>query len=338
MTKAAAKVTTESGSKTYDGTALTAGASISGLAGGESVTLSATGSQKDVGSSNNTYSLTWSGADADNYELTESIGTLTITPKAALVTTGSATKAYDGMALTSTEASIEGLVEGETATVTVIGSQTDAGSSVNTYTIDWGTTNKDNYTISENLGTLKVLAAGPSDSPNDDSSDYDKGYYAGFWRGWADAGDGTFDNDISEEWSNDYKEGYRKGYAEGYENGYYTKQYDIGNEAGKAAGSNDRANENAYNPSCVGSSGEGYYDGYMAGYDEGYSGGVNPSGSIRNQQPVQFLKRQPIPRFYQGKRWQAICSENMRASKPAQPAKRFLPRIRGGTLPYPYTA
>jgi hypothetical protein len=72
------------------------------------------------------------------------------------VTTGSASKPYDGKPLTNDEGSIEGLVNGETATITVTGSQTEIGSSDNSYEIDWGSTNPDNYEITENLGTLTV--------------------------------------------------------------------------------------------------------------------------------------------------------------------------------------
>ncbi|NLD88559.1 MAG: Cna B-type domain-containing protein, partial [Clostridiales bacterium] len=57
---------------------------------------------------------------------------------------------------------ITGLVNGETATVTATGSQTEVGSSTNTYSIDWGTTDSNNYAITETLGTLTVTPAPPS--------------------------------------------------------------------------------------------------------------------------------------------------------------------------------
>ena len=79
-----------------------------------------------------------------------------INPAEVVITTGSASKAYDGKALTNAEASIEGLVNGETATVTATGSQTEIGSSENTYDIDWGKTKASNYKVTENLGTLMV--------------------------------------------------------------------------------------------------------------------------------------------------------------------------------------
>ena len=75
-------VTTESDSKVYDGTALTAGGKIEGIVKGETYSFTITGSQTDVGSSKNTYELVWKSAKATNYTLAkESIGTLTVKAK-----------------------------------------------------------------------------------------------------------------------------------------------------------------------------------------------------------------------------------------------------------------
>ena len=83
---------------------------------------------------------------------------LKITPKGLTVTTGSAEKVWDGEPLTNPDATIDGLVAGETADITATGSQTDIGSSPNTYSIEWGTAKSKNYKITtENLGTLTVL-------------------------------------------------------------------------------------------------------------------------------------------------------------------------------------
>ena len=76
-------VTTESAEKVYDGKALTAGGSVTGLAEGDEVELLLTGSQTEVGESANTYELKWIKADAADYEVTEAIGTLKVTPKPA---------------------------------------------------------------------------------------------------------------------------------------------------------------------------------------------------------------------------------------------------------------
>ena len=74
-------VTTESATKVYDSTALTAGGKIEGLLEGETVNLKVTGSQTEVGASENTYTIEWTGtAKESNYKLeNESIGTLTVT-------------------------------------------------------------------------------------------------------------------------------------------------------------------------------------------------------------------------------------------------------------------
>lgn len=73
-------VTTESAEKEYDGEALTAAGSISSLVAGETVSFAVTGSQTEVGSSTNTYSLAWNGtALRGNYYVVEDLGTLTVT-------------------------------------------------------------------------------------------------------------------------------------------------------------------------------------------------------------------------------------------------------------------
>ena len=140
-------------------------AHYSGLAVDESIKVTPTGRQTSVGKSVNTYTIDWGTADRSNYEVSEDLGTLTVTPASATITTGSASKAYDGTPLTNSEASISGLVAGETATVTATGTITEVGTTVNTYTIDWGTAAPGNYTVSEDLGTLQVTAAAPTPVP-----------------------------------------------------------------------------------------------------------------------------------------------------------------------------
>ena len=79
-----------------------------------------------------------------------------IFPATLTVTTNSAEKTHDGNRLTA-DGTIKGFVNGETATFMITGSQTDVGSSTNTYKIEWnGTAKQSNYTVVENLGTLKV--------------------------------------------------------------------------------------------------------------------------------------------------------------------------------------
>ena len=84
--------------------------------------------------------------------------TYNITPKPVTVTTETATKVYDGAALTA-PGKIEGIVEGETYTFKVTGAQTEAGDSKNTYSLVWnGSAKESNYTVSESIGTLTVTA------------------------------------------------------------------------------------------------------------------------------------------------------------------------------------
>ena len=136
----------------------------------------------DVGTAHSTFSIDWGNANPGNYNLTMQPGTLTITPASATVTTGSAEKEYDGTPLTSSEASISGLVNNETATVVTTGSITDVGTADNTYTINWGTAKADNYTLTANVGTLKIIGSqtgitfkAPSDSKTYDGTPLEAG-------------------------------------------------------------------------------------------------------------------------------------------------------------------
>jgi hypothetical protein len=104
----------------------------------------------------------------DNYAIRVSgFGTLTITPAVLTVTTESATRVYNGEALTAAGA-VSGLVNGETVTLAVTGSQTAVGSSENGYELSWnGTARESNYTVEENLGTLTVTESAPTYVPSD---------------------------------------------------------------------------------------------------------------------------------------------------------------------------
>ena len=93
--------------------------------------------------------------------------TYQINPAPLTITTGSASKAYDGKALTNAEAHYEGLMTvRDSIIVTATGTQTAVGSSANGYAIDWGNTLKENYKVTEALGTLTVTPApAPSTTP-----------------------------------------------------------------------------------------------------------------------------------------------------------------------------
>ena len=93
----AVTVSTGSASKPYDGTPLTKDeASITGLVNGESVTLNATGTITEVGSTENIYSITWDNAKETNYKVTEELGTLTVTEGELKVTVNNTEKVYNG--------------------------------------------------------------------------------------------------------------------------------------------------------------------------------------------------------------------------------------------------
>ena len=80
ITPAPLKITTNSAEKTYDESALTAGGKIEGVVerDKDEVKLNITGSQTEVGSSQNTYKIVWGNAKKSNYEITEDIGTLKV--------------------------------------------------------------------------------------------------------------------------------------------------------------------------------------------------------------------------------------------------------------------
>ena len=160
VTKAALKVTTGSADKTYDGTPLTAGIVFEGLAGADDATVSAFSGITNAGSAVNTYEIDWGSTEPGDYDITEDLGMLTVTKATLTVKTGSASMVYDGTPLTCDEAEISGLQNGETASVRTTGTITEPGSVDNTYEITWGSANRDNYDIEEELGWLTVYASG----------------------------------------------------------------------------------------------------------------------------------------------------------------------------------
>ena len=134
-------------------------AHYSGLSVDESIKVTATGSQTDVGASVNTYTIDWGTANLSNYEVGEDLGTLTVIPASATVTTGSAEKVYDGETLfyDSYELSpSDPWVNGQAPKITVTGSITNAGSSPNTCMVEWKGVNPNNYSVTQEYGTLTV--------------------------------------------------------------------------------------------------------------------------------------------------------------------------------------
>lgn len=115
------------------------------------------------------YKVVANWAETTNYPALSAECEFTISKAPLTVTTPSASKAYDGTPLTA-EGTIEGLVNNETVGFITTGSQTEVGSSTNTYTIVWAaddnefTAQESNYTINENLGTLEVTEAPAQDT------------------------------------------------------------------------------------------------------------------------------------------------------------------------------
>ena len=85
------------------------------------------------------------------------------------ITTPSVTKEYNGLptSLEGLEATVEGLVNGETLSITLTGSQTDVGSSASSYTINGNesTAKLTNYNIINKIGTLTVERASTPITP-----------------------------------------------------------------------------------------------------------------------------------------------------------------------------
>ena len=148
-------VTTDSATKTYSGTALTAGGKVEGIVSGETVEFTTTGSQTEVGTSKNTYELVWKSAKATNYTLAkESIGTLTVKAK-SIVPDGPDTPDEKKTGITVSEPSdskYDGKEHKEVLTVTdtKTGKELVAGTDYSvTYSSDL-----------VNAGTVKVTVAG----------------------------------------------------------------------------------------------------------------------------------------------------------------------------------
>ena len=184
------QISSASDKKDYDGTPLTAATPevwvggikqtpvLSGdnkqevaLVGEDKLTITVSGTitdvkrdpdTKEVLSVENTVDYTLPG-NQDNYHISVTKGTLTVNPRPLTLTTASAIADYTGTPLTKNgkdDYTVEGLLEGHKATVTITGSQTVPDSSSNTADIvikdaeDHDVTG--NYAIKEEFGTLTV--------------------------------------------------------------------------------------------------------------------------------------------------------------------------------------
>lgn len=101
--------------------------------------------------------------------------TYIINPRPVTLTSASAEKEYDGTALTNNTVTAEGFANGEGATYTVTGTQTEVGSSDNTFTYTLNSDTKPgNYNIATQYGTLTVTEKTTPDpvdpKPNPDTT------------------------------------------------------------------------------------------------------------------------------------------------------------------------
>jgi len=169
-------------SKIYDGTPLTDDY-VSLMLGdicapGESVSVTATGTITDAGSTPNTITYTLSdNAKESNYNIIKSEGTLTVEKRNVTLTSADASKTYDGTPLTSNTVTVggDGFIPGEGALYSATGTITDAGSTPNTitYTLQ-SNTKESNYNIIKNEGTLTVNMRNVTLTSASDSKMYDR--------------------------------------------------------------------------------------------------------------------------------------------------------------------
>ncbi|MDO4365172.1 MAG: hypothetical protein Q4D70_00090 [bacterium] len=185
-------LTAGSGSKVYDGMALTVGTvDAEGFVAGEGADFTCVGSQKDVGrSANEVDAIRWNAnTKGSNYAVTKMPGTLTVTKRPVTLTSKSAAKTYDGMPLTAHEVAVggDGFADDEGATYAFTGSQTAVGESENAFTYMLNAnTAAGNYEIATANGMLTVTKAtvgpgggeepGPSDVPTGAVSRFDAAF------------------------------------------------------------------------------------------------------------------------------------------------------------------
>lgn len=144
VTKRSLEITADSETKEYDGTALTKNSytltNNTALATGDAISsIIVTGSQTIVGESNNVPSAAvikngnGEGEDVTTcYNITYKNGTLKVTKKTLTITADSGEKVYDGTPLTKNSYTNTDLLSGDVLeSVTVTGTQTDAGESDN---------------------------------------------------------------------------------------------------------------------------------------------------------------------------------------------------------------
>jgi uncharacterized repeat protein (TIGR02543 family) len=111
-------------------------------------------------------------ASKEGYTTAETTATITVDSKTVVLTSASDSKTYDGSALTNTNVTADGFVDGQGASYLVDGTQTAVGTSANTFTYVLNENTKAaNYDITTEEGTLTVTDARPiTPTTNDGSS------------------------------------------------------------------------------------------------------------------------------------------------------------------------
>ena len=169
LTVSAADVT-----KVYDGTSygITAVASIEGATikykdKDGKYTLDVSPVRKNVGETTVEFEASLYG-----YKTVTGKATIEITKRPVKVVTYGNTKVYDGKPLTA-GGEVNGLVDGETVSFAITGTQTLVGSSNNTYTLEWNkSADKDNYQVlPESVGVLEVTPQSINPGPNPENPD-----------------------------------------------------------------------------------------------------------------------------------------------------------------------
>lgn len=179
-------ITSGSDKKEYNGTPLTSSeikVTGDGFVDGEGASYTFTGSQLDVGSSDNFFDYELNAnTKAKNYEITKEYGDLTVTAVSTqiVITANSGEKMYDGSALINGGYTFTSgiLVDGDVLTAVVEGSQLNAGSSANvvkSYRVMRGETDVTaNYRFAESVdGKLTVTARKVVMTSADDEKVYD---------------------------------------------------------------------------------------------------------------------------------------------------------------------
>lgn len=145
---------------------------------GESFTVTLGGSQTIIGFTNITCTLDWGDTNPANYHVTYDLGMLTVTQKAFVITADSASRTYDGTPLTKGTATWTDIPENYTVIYTVEGSQTNAGTSLNTVT-SFAIYDADNNPVTGNYactavpGTLTVEKKAVTVKADSDTFVYD---------------------------------------------------------------------------------------------------------------------------------------------------------------------